>query len=235
MRQILACLVILLAPTLAHATADGPDHWAVKGVASDDVLNIRAGPHYKTALLGTIPHDGDGLQNIDCVGGMTINEWFEATEAEREADRKKRWCLIGYGDVVGWVAAWYLEEGSEDSAFNGGDWYIKLAGSKWRLRDIAGDVVPEYIPLTLRFPDAGGVKGFDACDRFEAKPLYAPGRIVFENIERQTINKCLPERREVSKVFNRAIRATERYFASEQILVLFDEGYRVLATFRRRD
>ena len=44
-------------------------------------------------------------------------------EAEREADRKKRWCLIGYGDVVGWVAAWYLEEGGETSAFNGGDWF----------------------------------------------------------------------------------------------------------------
>lgn len=204
-------------------------------MAADDVLNIRAAPTYKSALLGTVPHDGDGLSNIDCIGGLDINEWLEATEAEREAARKTRWCLIGYGDVVGWVAGWHLQEGGVDSAFEGGNWYIKLAGSAWSLRDFAGEGAPERGVPGLSFMDNGEFKGFDACDRFEATLLQAPQQILIENIKRQTINKCLPEKREVSKKFNRILRATRRHFASDRILTLFDKDYRVLATFKRRD
>ena len=219
----------------AMATADGPDHWAVTDVAQNDVLNIRAAPNSKGTLLGTVPPDGDGLINIDCVGGLSINEWMEASEAERDAARKTRWCLIGYGDVVGWVAGWYLQEGGEDTAFKGGDWYIDLDGSEWRLRDVPGQVVPDHINASLQYLGDGEVRGFDACDRFGGKALTAPGRVVFDAVERSTRNKCLPEKREVSKLFNHALKSAKRHFTSHLIMVLFDEDYRVLATFQRRD
>ncbi len=97
----------------AHAVADGPDYYRVVGVAADDVLNIRAEPSARSAKIGTIPHDGNGIRNRGCEGGLSIDDFAKATEAQREAGRKTRWCQIEYRGVIGWVAGWYLGEGSE--------------------------------------------------------------------------------------------------------------------------
>lgn len=103
-------------PRPAMATADGPDYYAVTGVAADDVLNMRAKPSPAAAKVGEIPHDGRGIQNLGCQGGPSFAEWQQMSPAEREAAAKKRWCRVRYKGIEGWVAGWFLEEDGGSSA-----------------------------------------------------------------------------------------------------------------------
>jgi uncharacterized protein YraI len=97
------------------AEADGPDFYAVTGVAADDVLNLRSGPSPDADKIGEIPHDGRGLQNLGCEGAPTFAEWQAMTPEQRTESGKKRWCRVRFGDLEGWVAGRYLREDSEPS------------------------------------------------------------------------------------------------------------------------
>jgi len=88
----------------------GPDRWRVSGVAADDVLNIRSGPGVGHGIIGRIPPDGRGLANLGCRGGMTFEEFQEATPRERERARFRRWCRIEWQGIRGWVNGGYLRE-----------------------------------------------------------------------------------------------------------------------------
>lgn len=99
--------------TTAFAEADGPDFYRVTGVASNDVLHIRAEPNPHAARLGDIPHDGTCVRNLGCKGGLTFEEFTTLSKAE-QAEREKanpRWCKVEYQRTVGWVAGRYLAEG----------------------------------------------------------------------------------------------------------------------------
>ena len=108
---MLVLLLVLFMPATGFATADGPDYFKVVGVASNDVLNIRAQPSAASAKIGSIPPDGDGIRNLGCSGGLTFEEWTSATEEEREQAKKARWCRIEYDGIEGWVAGRFLGEG----------------------------------------------------------------------------------------------------------------------------
>jgi len=116
MRKLLNLVAgTLLAFTLAGAglaDADGPDFYRVTGVSADDVLNIRAKPTASGDKVGSIPHDGNGIRNLGCEGGLSYAEWAEASEEERAASVRRRWCWISYDGVEGWVAGRFLAEGS---------------------------------------------------------------------------------------------------------------------------
>lgn len=105
--KTLAWIFVLLIGLVFHgprdalATADGPEYYAVTGVAADDVLNIRAEPSPNGEKVGEIPYDGRGLQNLGCTGGPTFAEWQKMSETERERARRQRWCRIRYGGVEG--------------------------------------------------------------------------------------------------------------------------------------
>ena len=107
------CLVVL-AWQAAFATADGPDHYAVDGVAPGASLTVRAGPSAESDPIGEIPHDGRRLRNLGCQGGPTFAEWERMSESEREAARKQRWCKVAYRGLEGWVPGWLLREDSGD-------------------------------------------------------------------------------------------------------------------------
>lgn len=108
----LAIVLSLFFPATVGADASGPDFFRVTGVASNDVLNIRAQPTARSAIIGIIPPNGNGIQNLGCQSGLTYGQWQSATPAEREAARKRVWCQIYYRGVNGWVAGWFLAEGS---------------------------------------------------------------------------------------------------------------------------
>ena len=96
-----------------RADADGPDFYRVTGVASSDVLHIRAEPNADAAKLGDIPHDGNCVRNLGCKGGLTFEEFTTLGKVE-QAERVKanpRWCKVEYKGIVGWVAGRYLAEG----------------------------------------------------------------------------------------------------------------------------
>jgi hypothetical protein len=111
---VLAASILALGPGSASAEADGPDFYAVTGVAADDVLNIRAEPHADAELIGKIPPDGTCVRNLGCKGGLTLLEFTELTEDQKakRLEENPRWCRIEYQGVAGWVAGRYLMEGT---------------------------------------------------------------------------------------------------------------------------
>jgi uncharacterized protein YraI len=111
-RTVCAASLLFVAWQSAFATADGPDYYAVSGVAVGEALSLRAGPSVGAEEIGRIPHDARRLRNLGCQGGATFAEWEGMTEAERRASRKKRWCKVRYRGVDGWVAGWLLKEDS---------------------------------------------------------------------------------------------------------------------------
>lgn len=110
---IISCFLMLFIGADLFATASGPDHWAVRNVLQGDVLNIREKPTWKSKKVGEIPHDGICLQNLDCVGGLTMDEVRNLSRAEKQRIKKSRpkWCKVKYKEFVGWVSAKYLMEG----------------------------------------------------------------------------------------------------------------------------
>jgi uncharacterized protein YgiM (DUF1202 family) len=105
------CLAV---PTLARAEADGPDTWAVTGVAAKDVLNIRAEPNASSRIVGTIPPNGRSLANLGCTGIPDFAQWEKMSERARQAASANRWCRVRYRGTVGWVRGKFLAEGGPD-------------------------------------------------------------------------------------------------------------------------
>ena len=107
-------LLLILIKQNALPEADGPDYWQVHGVARGDVLNIRRQANWKSEKIGAIPADGQCIRNLRCVGGLTLDEFTNLSEAEKDKIKKERprWCNIEYRGIKGWVAGRYLREGS---------------------------------------------------------------------------------------------------------------------------
>ena len=94
----------------ALADADGPDFYAVTGVAVEDTLTVRAGPSETAEKVGEIPHDARGLRSLGCQGMPTFAEWQAMTPEERADSGRNHWCRVSYRGAEGWVAARFLRE-----------------------------------------------------------------------------------------------------------------------------
>jgi hypothetical protein len=105
--------LLSLGPGTLQAEADGPDYYAVQGVAEGDVLNIRAEPNPHARKVGEIPPHGTCIRNLGCKGGLTFEEFtiLSTEEKERRARENPRWCKVEYQGITGWVAGRYLGEG----------------------------------------------------------------------------------------------------------------------------
>ena len=103
-----------LGAAAASADADGPDFYAVRGVAHGDVLNIRTEPDPHAPKVGEIPPDGECVRNLGCKGGLTFQEFTELSPEQRKQREREnqRWCKVEYRGATGWVNAHYLREGS---------------------------------------------------------------------------------------------------------------------------
>lgn len=106
-----AALLSLAFATSAKAEADGPDFYRVRNVAANDVLNMRSGPSPSAPKVGAIPHDGDGLRNLGCRGGLAFEQWRMAKPSERSAAERRRWCRVEFRGATGWVNGRFLAEG----------------------------------------------------------------------------------------------------------------------------
>jgi hypothetical protein len=96
----------------AQATADGPDHYRVRGVSPERHLMLRAEPSTASAPLARIPSDATCLRSFGCQGGLTFEEFTTLSEEDqrRRAAESPRWCKVDYRGAVGWVAGRYLAE-----------------------------------------------------------------------------------------------------------------------------
>ncbi|MBK0399028.1 META domain-containing protein [Limibaculum sp. M0105] len=151
----------------ASAEASGPDFFRVVGVASDDVLNIRADAGASHAKIGEIPPDTDGIRNLGCVGGLSFAEWQAATEAERAEAARSRWCKIAYGGIEGWVAGRFLGEGAAPEPMG--------EGSLWRIVEIDG--APTSTDAELGFEADGDFYGTVGCNRFRGRLMIESGQL----------------------------------------------------------
>ena len=105
-------LAAVAAAGAAHATADGPDHYRVRGVSPGRHLTLRAEPSTSSAPLARIPANATCLTSFGCQGGLTFEEFTTLSQDDqrRRAAENPRWCKVDYRGIVGWVAGRYLAE-----------------------------------------------------------------------------------------------------------------------------
>lgn len=100
MKQSIAAL--LLIPSLAaadgHLSTSLPSLSDVNGVASNDVLNIRAGQHHTTEIVGTLAHDAENVEVVSL-------------------SDDGRWALVNNAESAGWVRTKFLKQALA------ADWY----------------------------------------------------------------------------------------------------------------
>jgi len=74
----IASVVVVAAGGAAQATADGPDHYRVRGVAPGHHLTLRAEPSTASASLARIPSNATCLRSFGCQGGLTFEDGISA-------------------------------------------------------------------------------------------------------------------------------------------------------------
>jgi heat shock protein HslJ len=171
------------AATPALAEADGPDYFRVIGVSAGNVLNVRAEATSKSAVVGRIPAGADGLRNMGCQGGLTLEQFSSATDAEKEAARFTRWCKVGFEGKEGWVAGWHVGEGAgpeltqtETAKPVASD--AALVGAKWWLTELGGK--PAVGNAFVNFAADGAVNGNAGCNNFMGSAAQGEGSIKFK-------------------------------------------------------
>ena len=113
---------VVAAAGAAHATADGPDHYRVRGVSPERHVILRVEPSTASAPLARIPSDATCLRSFGREGGLTSEEFTTLSQEDqrRRAAENPRWCKVDYQGTVGWVAGRYLaEDGCTPSATPG--------------------------------------------------------------------------------------------------------------------
>lgn len=96
--RFLSLLIVLsVTSPFCLADADFLSVWRVVGVASDDVLNVRAGVGTKHPIVGTLAYDARGVSVTSCVPHGVNSQRF--------------WCFVRshLGGVEGWVNQRFLE------------------------------------------------------------------------------------------------------------------------------
>lgn len=96
-------------PAWSARADDPPKFFAVTGVPSGDVLNLRDVPHGDAQKLGGIPPNARGLKNFGCLKPEpSLDRWMTMTDDEKK-NAKLEWCRVEYHGKQGWVAARFLK------------------------------------------------------------------------------------------------------------------------------
>ncbi|MDJ0607401.1 MAG: META domain-containing protein [Kiloniellales bacterium] len=227
-----ALVPTVLPATSALAEASGPDFYRVVDVDATETLSLRTGASTGSTVIAELPHDAGGLANMGCRGGLTLQEWTEASESEREASRHRRWCLVGFERVVGWVPGRFLAEGGPPDRFRGGGRLGALRGSEWRLVRI-GDGLAD-LEATIAFQSGGHVSGDAGCNRFMGS--YAEDRGSLSVGPLATTRKICPEEIMAGEArFLAMLEESRTRAAWHLVLALLDERGGVVAQFARMD
>lgn len=118
MGKVLLLLGLSFYTSVSIANADGPDFFRV---SSENSIQMFEKMQTNSKLVLLVPPDTNGIKNLGCTGGATLQAWQKMTEQEREASKNKAWCNVGVQGKTGWVLSKYLSEGnriSETPSFN---------------------------------------------------------------------------------------------------------------------
>ncbi len=93
-----------------EASSTKVDYVKVIHVSSNDVLNVRYKPDWKSIKVTELAYDKTCLINIACNDGFKFSDIrFESnTDEDKNRSKLKRWCKVDYGKSSGWVLAQYL-------------------------------------------------------------------------------------------------------------------------------
>lgn len=96
----------------AIGTADGPDHYRVRGVASGRHLALRALASASSPQIARIPADAVCLRRLGCQGGLTFAEFTTLSDEDKRRQTAAHPCGCNVEDKgnVGWVRGSYLAE-----------------------------------------------------------------------------------------------------------------------------
>jgi len=104
-------IVLTLAALLAAGggrAGERQSFWAVRGVAADDVLNLRDMPSADSRSLARIPPHARGLKHLGCRRNQpALEQWMRMSEQQRR-EAQTEWCRVEYRGKQGWVAGRYL-------------------------------------------------------------------------------------------------------------------------------
>ena len=216
----------------ALSEASGPDFYRVVDVASDDVLNMRLGPSTDYPVIFELPHNADGIANLGCTGGLTLEEWTEATEEERAESKKRRWCLVGYDRTVGWAAGRFLADGGAPDEFRAGGPLSGLAGSEWRGTWLAGNRLEHEV--TVAFRSGGEVAGDAGCNRFDGRFVDEHGTVSIGPLA-ATRKACPQDVMDVEATYLSSLQSAKSQVARHLVLALLDAQSVIIAQFARTD
>ena len=109
----LAIAGFIFSPT-AHAEADGPDYYRVKGAAAGKSLPLLSAPQAGSQVIGQIPATTQCLKNMGCKGGLSLEEFTSLSTAAQQQRllENPRWCKVEYQRNTGWVNGSFLAEGA---------------------------------------------------------------------------------------------------------------------------
>ncbi len=224
--------LLALAGGDALSEASGPDFYRVTDVAPDDTLNMRLGPSTEYPVIAELPHTADGVANLGCTGGLSLEEWSEASEEERRASKDSRWCLVGYDRTVGWAAGRFLGEGASPDQFRAGAPINGLQGSEWRATWLADERLDHEV--TVAFKSGGEVIGNAGCNMF--KGTYTEERGLVDIGPLATTRKACPaDLMDAEDTFLRGLQNTTSRKARHLVLVLLDAQSVIVAQFARTD
>jgi hypothetical protein len=105
---VLATASLIISAGTAHATADGPDFFEVRGVTPNDVLFLRERPTANSPKVGQVPYNGKKLRNLGC---SAVRDGKILPDSDLNAG--PFWCRVRFGPVEGWANAKYLVEAAE--------------------------------------------------------------------------------------------------------------------------
>lgn len=113
LRSFLLCLFALVA--LPASAQDFPGLFHVTGVASNDVLNIRAEPSAQSAIVGALSYTQTGVEVV----GLS---------------QDRRWGLVQNGDGAGWVSMRFMTR-SNNASWQQGEVAMTCRGTEpfWSL------------------------------------------------------------------------------------------------------
>jgi putative lipoprotein len=104
-----------------------------------------------------------------------------------------------------------------------GDTTGGLAGTAWRLEDLAGAGVLDRIEATLEFPEAGRVAGKGSCNRFFGSAEISGASISLGPLG-STRMACIEAVMNQEAKYLEALQAAERFRIDEPMLLIYARG-----------
>ena len=198
-------------------------------------VSTKGGP--ELSITGTVRHldlEG-GLFVIDADDGtrynpMNLPDAFRVDGKAVEAVAHRRDDAVSIGMVGPMVELIRIRErgaGAPAPSASG------LAGTSWRLEDLAGRGVVDRVEATLEFPGEGTATGNGSCNRFRGRVAVGAGTITFGPLA-TTRKACLAEaanRQETE--YLAALQAAERWEVRDAFLYIHVAGRSTPLRFTR--